>query len=253
MGIFKKDEMMLDFKGVQTDDMSSTVPYMNKLNYDAKMLVNQLGPYANTNRKGLVLFNESEQYDLYKLFEKSTTLDNNDNNFSETSPFISSDVYNQLLNKIKSKNQSGGGKKNVSKASKAREEDRDDDFENESSTTSSEESESDKKNKKFKKLFKQKSDEVDLEEEEEEEEFSEMSAGSYVSSSAHTDGSESSNETDSNSNFQSEYDNKSKSHKSNKSYSITSSTVSVRNHRNRHHNMSDSVNTSDVNIISLDE
>ena len=31
MGIFKKDKMLLDFKGVQTEDMSSTVPYMNKL------------------------------------------------------------------------------------------------------------------------------------------------------------------------------------------------------------------------------
>ena len=251
MGIFKKDEMLLDFKGVQTEDMSSTVPYMNKLNYDAKMLVNQLGPHAANatnamNRKGLVLFNESEQYDLYKLFEKSNTLNNNDNNFSETSPFISSDVYNQLLNKLKSKNQSGGGKKNVSRA---REEDRDDDFEDESSTTSSEESESDKKKKKIKKLFKEKSDEVDLESEEkdDEEEFSEMSAGSYVSSSAHTDGSDTSNDTDSNS------DSNSNSYKSNRINSITSSTVSVRNHKNRHYNMSDSVNTSDINIISVDE
>ena len=100
MGIFKKDELLLDFKGVRTEDMSSTIPYMNKLNTDAKMLVNQLNPNMNVNNKGLVLFNESENYDMYKLFEKSTQI-NNDNNFSETSPFISSDVYNQLLNKIK--------------------------------------------------------------------------------------------------------------------------------------------------------
>jgi hypothetical protein len=123
MGIFKKDELLLDFKGVQTEDMSSTIPYMNKLNTDAKMLVNQLNPNANINRKGLVMFNESEQYDLYKLFEKSNNLNNNDNNFSETSPFISSDVYNQLLSKLKNKNQMGGAK------SRGREEDRDDDFE----------------------------------------------------------------------------------------------------------------------------
>jgi hypothetical protein len=244
MGIFKKDEMLLDFKGVQTEDMSSTVPYMNKLNYDAKMLVNHLGPRIGNNainRKGLVLFNESEQYDLYKLFEKSTTLNNNDNNFSETSPFISSDVYNQLLNKLKSKKQLGGGKKNVSRA---REEDRDDDFEDESSTTSSEESESDKKKKKVKKMFKEKSDEVELEEDEEEE-FSEMSAGSYVSSSAHTDGT--------NTNTNTSDDSESESYKSK---SITSSTVSVRNHKGSksyRHNVSDSVNTSDINIISVDE
>ncbi len=238
MGIFKKDEMMLDFKGVQTEDISSTVPYMNKLNYDAKILVNSLGPQANAamNRKGLVLFNENDQFDLYKLFEKSTTLNNNDNNFSETSPFISSDVYNQLLNKLKDKKQVGGGKSKDSKMSKSRDEDHDDDFDNESSTTSSEESESDKKKKKIKKMFKEESDEVDIEPEEEDE-ISEMSAGSYVSSSAHTDGSDDANSSDA-------------------SESYTSSTVSLKNnrkHKGYNHNLSDSVNTSDINIISVDE
>ncbi len=236
MGIFKKDELLLDFKGVRTEDMSSTIPYMSKLNADAKMLVNQLNPNmvnannaANANainRKGLVLFNESEHYDLYKLFEKSTTLNNNDNNFSETSPFISSDVYNQLLNKLKNK-QSGGGK---SRQARSRNEDKDDDFEDESSTTSSEESESDKKNKKIKKMFKEESDEINLEEEEE---MSEMSAGSYISSSAHTDGSDDNTNT-------------------NTATSSFTTTVSVKNHRNRHHNISDSVDTSDINIISVE-
>lgn len=249
MGIFKKDELLLDFKGVQTEDVSSTIPYMNRLNAEAKILVNHLGPNAANaanaiNRKGLVLFNESEQHDMYRLFEKSTTLNNNDNNFSETSPFISSDVYNQLLNKLKNKRLTGGGKSKSSRrkssrssrSSGSRNEDRDDDFEEESSTTSSEESESDKKKKKIKKMFKEQSDEIDLESEEEEEEFSEMSAGSYVSSSAHTDGSETSNDSE-----------------SYKSSSMATSTVSVRNHRSRHHNVSDSVNTSDINIISVDE
>ncbi len=246
MGIFKKDELLLDFKGVQTEDVSSTIPYANRLNTEAKILVNHLGPNAvnAVNRKGLVLFNESEQYDMYKLFEKSTTLNNNDNNFSETSPFISSDVYNELLNKLKNKRLTGGGKSKKSNLSRtssgSREEDRDDDFEEESSTTSSEESESDKKKKKIKKMFKEQSDKIDLEsEEDEDEEFSEMSAGSYISSSAHTNGSDDS-DADSNS-------------ESYKSKSITSSTVSVRNHRSRHHNVSDSVNTSDINIISVDE
>ncbi len=237
MGIFKKDELLLDFKGVKTEDMSSTIPYMNKLNTDAKMLVNQLDPNtANVNRKGLVLFNESEQYDLYKLFEKSTTLNNNDNNFSETSPFISSDVYNQLLNKLKNK-QSGG----KSKQSRSRNEDKDEDFEDESSTTSSEESESDKKKKHIKKMFKKESDEIDLEVEEVEEDevLSEMSAGSYVSSSAHTDGT--------NSNTNSDSDNNTSSF-----VTSASASVSVKNHRNRHHNVSDSVNTSDINIISVE-
>jgi hypothetical protein len=214
MGIFKKDELILDFKGVRTEDMSSTIPYMNKLTTDAKMLVNHLGPNANANRKGLVLFNEGDNFDLYKIFEKSNNLNNNDNNFSETSPFISSDVYNQLLSKLKGKNQMGGADEDT------------DDSSEESSTTSSSESDSDKKKKKIKKMFKN-SDDINLEDEEEEEEFSEMSmsAGSYLSSSAHTDGTDSSN-------------------------SNASSTISAK-HKGRN-NMSDSVNTSDINIISID-
>ena len=238
MGIFKKDEMLLDFKGGRTEDFSSTIPYLNKLNTDAKMLVNQLGPNMNEiNRKRLVLVNESEQLDLYKLFEKSTTLDNNNNNFSETSPFISSDVYNQLLNKNIS-NQLGG----------ARNEDHDD--ENESSTSSSSfisESDSDKKNrKKIIKKFKKNSDsdKVKLDDDDEKDAFSARSVGSYLSSSAHTDGSDNSANSE-----DSENSENSESYKSN---SFTSSTVSIRNHKSRNHNYSDSVDTSDINILSLD-
>ena len=232
MGIFKKDELMLDFKGVRTEDMSSTVPYMRKLNSEAKVLVGQLNTKFNYNNKSLVLFNESDNYDMYKLFEKSPQT-NNDNNFSETSPFISSDVYNQLLSKLKNK-QSGG----------YRNEDKDE--EEESSTTSSESSDSDKKKnkKKIKKMFKKQDEEVDLEPDEEEE-FSVMSAGSYISSSAHTDGTESESAMSS-----SAYTSSAKS----KSYTSSSnsfiSTVSA-NHKNRE-KYSDSVNTSDINIISID-
>ena len=230
MGIFKKDELVLDFKGVRTEDMSSTVPYMRKLNTDAKVLVNQLNPKLNYNNKSLVLFNESDNYDMYKLFEKSPQT-NNDNNFSETSPFISSDVYNQLLNKLKNK-QSGG----------YRNEDKD---EEESSTTSSESSESDKKKKKsIKKMFKKQDAEIDLEPEEEEE-FSEMSAGSYVSSSAHTDGTETESAK-----FTSSASSNASSASSYASSNNFISSVSAK-HTNRE-KYSDSVNTSDINIISID-
>jgi hypothetical protein len=224
MGIFKKDDLLLDFKGVKTEDISSTIPYMNKLNAEAKALVSQLNPNSNYNSKGLVLFNESEQYDMYRLFEKSSNINNNDNNFSETSPFISSDIYNQLVSKLN--NTQNGGANNS--------EDRDDDFEDDSST-SSDSSSSDKKkqSKRIKKAFKKPDeDEIDIEpeEEEEEEEMTEMSAGSYLSSSAHT-------------NDYSDSDNS-----SSKSYT---STVSAKNHHRR--NFSESINTSDINIVSVDE
>ena len=276
MGVFQKDDLALDFHGGRTEDFSSTIPYMNKLNTHAKMLVSQLDINSNYNKKGLVLFNESDHYDMYKLFEKSTNINNNDNNFSETSPFISSDVYNQLLKKIKNKQTGGASKKvsqkhskNSNKSSSAsdtdkssasdkqskrskrskksvsstksssespeyedKDNDHDHDFEDESSTSSDSGSDSDKKtqNKKIKHIFKEKSDKFDLEPEEEENEFSDMSAVSYLSSSAHTDN----NTTDNNSSAKSR-----------------TSTVSAKNHHRR--NYSESINTSDINIISVDD
>jgi hypothetical protein len=271
MGVFQKDDLALDFHGRRTEDFSSTIPYMNKLNTNAKMLVSQLDINSNYNKKGLVLFNESDHYDMYKLFEKSTNINNNDNNFSETSPFISSDVYNQLLKKIKHKQTGGADKKSKkSKKSKSsnkssssasesdkkskrskrsvsstkslsespriedRDNDHDHDFEDDESSTSSDSDSdnSDRKtqNKKIKHIFKEKSEEIDLEPEEEQEEFSEMSAGSYLSSSAHTDN----NSSDNNSSAKSRV-----------------STVSAKNHHRR--NYSESINTSDINIISVDD
>ena len=103
MGNFKKDDLTLDFHGVKTENMSSTIPYLNKLNADANLLTSHL--YQPTvNRKTIRMFNDTENYDMYKLFEKTPHLNNNDNNFSETSAFISSDDYKNLLNK-----QRGGG------------------------------------------------------------------------------------------------------------------------------------------------
>ncbi len=256
--LFARDDLF-DYKGgnIKTDDISSTIPYLRNLDVQAKKLVGQLDTKINYNNKSLVLFNESDNFDMYKLFEKSTQSNNNNNNFSETSPFISSDVYNQLLNTLKNK-QAGGAKKTrkhkKSTASKTSDEisytpskeDRDD-FEEESST-SSESSESDEmfdKKSSIEKTMKKhnKKDEMDIEPEHDDDEFSPMShgmsIGSYVSSSAHSDNISSQDEDDDDASS----DN-----------SLTmNSTVSVRKqHRNRQ-NYSESVNTSDINIISVDE
>jgi hypothetical protein len=217
--LFHKDPLVLDFNGLKTENMSSTIPYAKKYDADALTLVSRL---HNTQNKSMVLFNESENYDMYKLFEKSPNINtNNDNNFSETSPFISSDVYKHLVSK--NKTQKGGA----------------DDEDDESSTSSSSE-DNKKKHKKDKKHKKEEEDddlsvpddedddELD-EAESEENEFgeSDMSTGSYLSSSAHTDGVDDS-----------------------ESDMVT--TVSVKNHRSLR-TMSDSVRTSDINIISVDE
>ena len=64
LGLGKKDDLVLDFNGLRTD-ISSTIPYMNKLNANAQLLTNRL------NKKVLIEqsdFNVSENYDMYKLF-----------------------------------------------------------------------------------------------------------------------------------------------------------------------------------------
>ena len=265
MGLFhSKDDLSFNFKGgnIKTEDISSTIPYLRNLNVQAKKLVGQLDTKINYNNKSLVLFNESDNFDMYKLFEKSNQSHNNNNNFSETSPFISSDVYNQLLDNLKNK-QSGGAKSKKSKKSKSKRTETEtesykpsnDDHEEESST-SSESSESDeifdsdnkKKSKKGKHTIEKvvrehnEKDDMDIEPDNDDDEFSPMShgmsIGSYVSSSAHSD------------NVSSEADDANTS--SDNSLTMNSTVSMRKQHRNRH-TYSESVNTSDINIISVDE
>lgn len=194
------------FNNSQQQDISSTIPYLRKLNTDAKNLINNLPvPTAN-----ITNFNDTENYDMYKIFEKNKVESTDFNaTFSDTSPFISSDLYNNLIK------QSGGG------------EDEDED----SSTTSSS---SDKKTTKSE-LQEEMEEAVEIEDSNqrpENEDMSdisvsdipdEVSNGSYVSSSAHTDGVASS--------------------------SSNISTISIGNNKI----LSDSVNTSDINMISVED
>jgi hypothetical protein len=262
--LFARDELSFDFKGgnIKTEDISSTIPYMRKLDTQAKQLVGQLDTKINYNNKSLVLFNESDNFDMYKLFEKSVQTNNNNNNFSETSPFISSDVYNQLLDNLKNK-QSGGGKKRSSKKNKKYNQKSEsytptvEDVDESSTSSDSSDSDDDifvsdsnkssKKPKTLEKVMKKHSESetdhnIDIEPDKDDE-FSPMShgissmsasnsIGSYISSSAHSDG-------------------VSSEQSSNNSLTMNS-TVSAKHYRNRQ-NYSDSVNTSDINIISVDE
>ena len=110
------NDKIIDFNA-HDSQVSSTIPYAHKLYSDASKLATNLNQ-----TKSMKLFTESDNYDMYKLFEQNNKKEEKkeDNNFSDTSPFISSDVYKYLLNKDQ---QIGGG---------------DDDFDEESSTSSSE-------------------------------------------------------------------------------------------------------------------
>ncbi len=220
MGLFSKDD--LNLSAIRTEDMSSEIPYLKHINSGADSLISRL----NVANKNLVLFSESENYNMYNMFQKSNNISND--NFSETSPFISSDVYNHL---VQNKNMTGGAESSSSTSSSTQ------------TDGSSEKKKDKKKHKKSEERSENKSEEKsqDKSEEksssEEDEEFmgrggSESntvseSENSYVSSSAHTDGVMSESED--------------------------VSTVSIsRKHRGRK-NYSESVNTSDINIISVDE
>jgi len=197
------------FNNSQQQDISSTIPYLRKLNTDAKNLINNLPvPTAN-----ITNFNDTENYDMYKIFEKNKVESTDFNaTFSDTSPFISSDLYNNLIK------QSGGG------------EGEDED----SSTTSSS---SDKKTTKseLQDEMEEAVEIADSNQSPENEVMSdisdisvsdmpdEVSNGSYISSSAHTDGIASS--------------------------SSNISTISIGNNKI----LSDSVNTSDINMISVED
>ena len=229
-------------------EISSTIPYLKKMEKDAKNLVLNIKPVPENNTNNDI-FTETENYELYKIFEKNLNIPQPSNEFSETSPFISSDAYNNLM-----KNQKGGG---------------DDD---ESSTSSSDNGNSSAETSDIDLVSKSESDEQEMNQEENSPEMtsdseelvltdtvqkpkkkemespeeensdeqspememssenmstdSDMSTGnpnfSYLSSSAHTDNIDSSTNV---------------------------TTVSVGNRKL----LSDSINTSDINMISIDE
>jgi hypothetical protein len=213
LGLAKKDDLTLDFSGLRTENISTTIPYMNRLNNDARSLVERLNTKNYVPAQNQV-FTETENYDMYKLFEK--TQDLNDNTFSDTSPFISSDVYKNLVDK-----QTGGGKKH-------RGEEKDSSSSSNSSSSSSNGSESESETpKKSKKESKD----------------SDMSGGnddSYVSSSAHTEGISSASLSGVSSMVSSMVSSK-----------VSSAKTSSRKHRGPV--LPDSINTSDINMISVEE
>jgi hypothetical protein len=79
--IFGKDENHLSMRGLRrTDQYSENIPYLNKIQQDSRDLAEQLN--ISTQNKN-----------IYNLFNNNQ----NENN-SETSPFISSEMYNDILN-----------------------------------------------------------------------------------------------------------------------------------------------------------
>lgn len=228
----KKDDLELDFKGLRTENYSSTVPYMGNLTADAKTLVNRL-PQNNVK---IGLFQDSENHEMYRMFEKNSEQNNskqiNDNNFSETSPFISSDVYNNLV-----QHQKGGGDSSTSSSSSSSDSDmsrgggKDDSNESTTSESTSESSSKSKKHKKHSKKSSESSETV------EDDTADQMLSSMSRESKTHSQSSNNSFVSSSVNQYQSD--------------SELLSTISL-NHKGRY-NYTESINTSDINIVSVDD
>jgi len=173
-----KDTETINWQNIKTDDMSSTIPNISGISKEAKDLISKLNlPEISDN---------NSEFDAKKVM-----ITNDEHDDATSSPFISSEMYNYLINKYNNNknNMTGGAAKNQEEEANTSSTDSDDEF-----------SEKKEKNtKKVKKTLKGKSSDNYL---------------SYVSSSAHTGGSDADSVTNEN------------------QYSISS------------------VNTSDINMIS---
>jgi len=251
------DNDTINWNKINTDDISLSAPHLKGINNDALKLIEKLNiPDAR---------NDSEDFDIDKLFQRGGNDSNvirikqfqgcGDDEHSDTSPFISPEMYNQLMKT----NQTGGADEaNTETSTTEMGNDESSDVELEAATSDSDniensdegmdvkdsEEETDEEDEEDKKKKEKSEDDEEKEESDEEKsiedevpsmsedmliekvdeqvESSEMSGG-YESSSAHTMG-----------------------HDSNTSEEL--STISVGNKKI----LSDSINTSDINLVSIE-
>ncbi len=175
-----KDNDTINWNNVKTDNFSENLGN-KQLTNDSKLLISRL-------HLNIPTVNETESDNLSDIFNKyeiqPSAQNQNTGELSDTSPFISSDMYNYLLNKnqISSNGQKGGAKLD------------DDSSTSSTSSSESEESESDKKKNKKSKSESEKSESEKSESEKSESEKSESENNdsdlSYVSSPGNSDKSE---------------------------------------------------------------
>ena len=165
----KNNSESLNWDKINTESMSATVPHLNTINKDAQKLVSNLNidnniDLENTESENENIFTWIRKLDgsnTNNLNENQIVNDNESDGFSDTSPFISSDMYKYLMNNNSSEtsaqtgNQVGGAK--------------------DSSTSSTSSSEKKKSKKSTKRRYTESSEA--------------LSGGnlSYISSSAHTE------------------------------------------------------------------
>lgn len=108
----------INWNNINTEDVSSSIHYLKNISKDAQELVSRL----RTNNKYL---NKTEIDNFQNLYISNK---NNDTDYSKTSPFISSEMYNYLIENSSENNlQQGGANKKTKKNKKAETSSTDDD------------------------------------------------------------------------------------------------------------------------------
>lgn len=93
----------INWQGVHTNDMSSTLPNMDRISHDAKQLVSRLSHNVPEMSEGHSEFNANN---IFSQLQGGTP---SKNNIDDASPFISSEMYNYLVNKYQGNNNMTGG------------------------------------------------------------------------------------------------------------------------------------------------
>lgn len=88
----------INWKNIKTDQISSTIPNLNGISVEANKLVEKLNLPEMSNSSS----------ELNNIFLPKINNNLSENNFSSTSPFISSEMYNYVMDKYKNQNMVGG-------------------------------------------------------------------------------------------------------------------------------------------------
>ena len=265
IGSSRDNSETINWNNIKTENISSTMPNFNGLSNDAKKLIASLNIPSITESETSEMnlnhildkinsgLSSDDQDKFNQLLEQVSSTASED--LSNTSPFISSEMYEYLVNSKTSEsekaNQTGGAKKTKKpkQTKKTRKGGALGDNSSDTSSTSSdssledliestEEEILDARNKKNKDK-KNKKDDSD----------SELSGGelSYLSSSAHTDGAFSDSTVEKS---PEESDSSSSSSKTEEVESSSQTATSVTNENHGMLNTSVSVNTEDINMVS---
>ncbi len=257
-GNSRENSETINWNNIKTENVSSTVPNFNGLSNDAKKLIASLNIPSITETETTEMdlnnilekindgLNADDKQKFNQLLEQVSSTGSDD--LSNTSPFISSEMYDYLVNSKTSETdqgkQTGGAKKSKGKKSKKTKGGALSDDSSDTSSTSSDSSLEDLIDSTEEELLDARNKKNKDKKHKKEDSDSELSGGelSYLSSSAHTDGA-----------FSDSSDANRKSRSSSASESVQSSSQTATSVTNENHGMlntSVSVNTDDINMVS---